>query len=146
MRDLEARMTRWYWRQVGGTLVEEFPIVLPSSGCSQTVVGGIIIRRGKWRIAPWSEVSLEGRDIIVVHALAGRLDMSLMGQTFFSARLVECFHPRSLYSVALVTHDDSVLRPLLDECPTMKVVVCPDPSLMADETEPAMMSAATTES
>ncbi len=146
MCDLAARMTRWYWRQVGGTLIEEFPIVLPNSGNRKQVVDGIIIRRGKWRIAPWSEVSLDGRDIIVVQAIAGHLDLSLMGQTFFSARLVERFQPRSIYSVALVTHDDSVLRPLLEEYPNLKVFVCPDPSLMADEIEPAMMSAATTES
>jgi hypothetical protein len=126
MNTLETRMTRWYWRQVGGTLVEEFPIVPRSSGGSQQVVDGIIIRRGKWRLAHWTDVSLEGQDLILVHARAERLNLALMGQALFSARLVERFRPRSLYSVALVSHDDSVLRPLLEEDRNMKVVICPD--------------------
>jgi hypothetical protein len=126
MNALETRMTRWYWRQVGGTLVEEFPIVPRSSGGSQQVVDGIIIRRGKWRLAHWSEVSLEGQDLILVHARSERLNLALMGQVLFSARLVERFRPQSLYSVALVSHDDSVLRPLLEEDRNMKVVICPD--------------------
>lgn len=142
MRDLEMRMTRWYWHQVGGTLVEDFPIVLPSAGCSGRQVDGIIIRRGKWRIAPWSEVSLDDQDIIVVHAHADRLDMAVMGKTLFSAKLVERFHPRSLYSVALVTHDDSALAPLLEEYPNLKVVVCPELRLAEGEIEPTVSSSA----
>ncbi len=139
MNALETRMTRWYWRQVGGTLVEEFPIVPRSSGGSQQVVDGIIIRRGKWRLAHWSEVSLEGQDLILVHAQAERLSLSLMGHAFFSAQLVERFHPQSLYSVALVSHDDSVLRPLLEKDQNMKVVLCPDLSQEAVEVGTLML-------
>jgi hypothetical protein len=126
MSAFEVRMVRWYWRQVGGTLVEEFPLVPRSSGGSQQVVDGIIIRRGKWHVAHWSEVSLEGQDVVLVHARAERLSMGLMGQALFSARLAERLRPRSLYSVTLVARDDAVLRPLLEETPNAKVVVCPD--------------------
>src|SRR5580765_2890359 len=126
MNDLERRMIRWYWRQVGGTLVEEFPIVSRIAGSRPPTVDGLVIRRGKWRIADPTEVALAGHDLIVLNACADRLNLDLMGRAYFSARLLECFRPQSLYSVALVLRDDPVLRPLLEENRTMKVVVCPD--------------------
>jgi hypothetical protein len=126
MSDLETRMMQWYWRQVGGTLIVEFPIVSRSPGGSPQVVDGVIIRRGKWQISHWSEVALEGQDVIVVHALAERLNMALMGHVLYSARLAERLRPRSVYSVALVAQDDRVLRHLLEVERNMKVVVCPD--------------------
>jgi hypothetical protein len=126
MNDLERRMIRWYWRQVGGTLVEEHPIVVRHAGSPPQVVDGLIIRRGKWRIADGTEIALEGHDLIVLHASADRLNLGLMGRAYFAARLIERLRPQSVYSVALVAHDDPVLRPLLEEDRTMKVVVCPD--------------------
>jgi hypothetical protein len=125
MNDFERRMVHWYWRQVGGTLVEEFPIVAGNAGGLQ-VVDGLIIRRGKWRVADAGEVAVAGHDLIVLHACADRLNFGLMGQAYFSARLVARLEPQSVYSVALVARDDRVLRPLLEEDRTMKVVVCPD--------------------
>jgi len=119
-------MVRWYWRQVGGTLVEECPIESHIAGSRPPVVDGLIIRRGKWRIAERAEVALAGHDLIVLNACAGGLNLELMGRACFSARLLEGFRPQSLYSVALVLRDDPVLRPLLEENRSMKVVVCPD--------------------
>jgi hypothetical protein len=121
----ETPMTRWYWRKVGGTLVEEFPAVPPGKGRGQRLIDGIIIRGGRRKIARADQVSLEGKDIIVIQTKAARLGMYLMGQAFFSARLMERFRPRSIVSVALVRESDSVLEPLFQEYPNMKVVVCP---------------------
>jgi hypothetical protein len=126
MNDLERQMIRWYWRQVGGTLVEEFPIVAVIAGSRPQVVDGLIIRRGKWRIADPTKVALEGHDLIVLHACVDGLNLGLMGRAYFSARLVERFRPQSLYSVVLVSRDDPDLRPLLEENRTMKVVFCPE--------------------
>ncbi len=42
MNDLEMRKMHWYWGQVGGTLVEEFPIVSRSPGGSRQVADGVI--------------------------------------------------------------------------------------------------------
>jgi hypothetical protein len=139
MNDLERRMIRWYWRQVGGTLVEAFPIVARNTGSSPQVVDGLIVRRGKWRIADGTEISLEGHDLIVLHACADRLNLGLMGRAYFAARLVERLRPQSVYSVALVARDDAVLRPLLEECGTMKVVVCPDLRAQAVEVGAALL-------
>ena len=77
------------------------------------------------RIARQSEVSVEGQEVIVVQTKAERLGMYLMGQAFFSAQLMQRFRPRSVESVALVVQDDDVLRPLFEQYPGMRVVVCP---------------------
>lgn len=120
----ETPMTRWYWQQVGGTLVEEFVAVKRTATCGVRILDGVIIRDGEFRIAKQSEVSIEGKDIVVIQTKAGRLGMYLMGQAFFSAQLIKPFKPRSVTSVALCGMDDSVLRPLFEQYPNMKVVVC----------------------
>jgi hypothetical protein len=118
-------MTLWYWRQVGGTLIEEFMVVRGSKDCGRRLLDGVIVKDGEHRIARQSEVTLEDRDVIVVQAKAERLGMPLMGQAFFSAQLIRAFNPRSVVSVALCNRDDSVSRPLFEQYPDMRVVVCP---------------------
>jgi hypothetical protein len=121
----ETPMTLWYWHQVGGTLIEEFVAVKGTAACGRRVMDAVIIRDGGFRIAHQGEVSLEGKDIIVIQTKASRLGMYLMGQAFFSAQLIQRYHPRSVLSVALCCQDDAVLRPLFEQYPDMKVVVCP---------------------
>jgi hypothetical protein len=118
-------MTRWYWQQVGGTLIEEFAAVEGTSKCGRRVLDGVIIRDGEFKIAQQSEASLEGKDVIAIQTKASRLGMYLMGQAFFSAQLIHRFNPRSVVSVALCSQDDSVLRPLFEQYPNMKVIICP---------------------
>jgi hypothetical protein len=119
----ETPMIRWYWHQTGGTLIEEFPAVRKSDSCGPRLIDGVIIKDGEKRIAHHSEVTLEGKDIIIIQAKAGRLGMYLMGQTLFSRSLMEIFRPRSVVSIALCGKDDSVLRPLLEKYEGCKVVV-----------------------
>jgi hypothetical protein len=121
----ETAMTRWYWQQVKGTLIEEFVAVQGTLTCGRRVLDGVIIKGREFWIAQQCEVSLEGKDIIVIQTKASRLDMSLMGQTFFSAPFMQRFKPLSVVSVALCSQDDAVLRPLLEQYPNMHVVVCP---------------------
>ncbi len=56
--------------------------------------------------------------------------MPLMGQTFFSAKLMERYAPASIHSVALCLHDDPDLRPLLEAYPGFEVVVISDNELL----------------
>lgn len=89
------------------------------------MLDGVIIQDGDFTIVKQTEVSFEGKDVIVIQTKAGRLGMYLMGQAFFSAQLIRRFNPRSVISVALCSQDDSELRPLFEQYPNMKVVVCP---------------------
>lgn len=129
MSKLETPMTQWYWRQIGGTLIEEFPAVRRTKNCGQRLIDGVILPDGPREIAHWHEVDLEGRDIIVVQAKRGRLGMYLMGQTFFSAELMKRFNPSSIGSVALCETYDSVLGPILERYPNMEVVIYPGDEL-----------------
>ncbi len=118
-------MTRWYWGEIGGTLIEEFCAVPRAPSCGTRLLDGVIIKGGDHRIARQSEVTVEGKDIVIVQAKRDRLGMYIMGQAFFSADLMKRYNPRSIESVALVGQDDDILRPLLEQYPGMKVVVYP---------------------
>lgn len=111
----ETLMTRWYWQQVGGTLIEEFVAVERSATCGRRLLDGVIIQDGEFKIARQFEVSIEGKDIIVIQTKASQLGMYLMGQALFSAELMKRFNPRSTRSIALCNRDDDILRPLLEQ-------------------------------
>lgn len=75
----ETPMTRWYWNQVGGTLIEEFPAVQASATCGARLIDGVIVVGGDKRICSSYEIELKDRDIIVIQTKTGRLGMYLMG-------------------------------------------------------------------
>jgi hypothetical protein len=125
MSKLETPMTRWFWHKVGGTLIEEFPAVKRGKDRSQRLIDGVLIPYGEFKIAHWREVSLEGKDIIVVQTKRGRLGMYLMGQAFFSAELMKSFNPKSIRSIALCEKYDAVLGPLLEKYPNISVEIYP---------------------
>ncbi len=111
----ETPLTRKYWASVGGTLVEEFPVVRKSSSCAQRLLDGLIVFDGKTRIAKSDEISIQGKDVIVLQTKANRLGMYLMGQAFFSRELVKAFKPNSIRTVAICAQDDSKMHALCDE-------------------------------
>jgi hypothetical protein len=111
----ETPLTRRYWEEVGGTLIEEFPAVLRGSGNAQRLLDGVIVVGEPTRIARPSEVSVKGKDIIVLQTKANRLGMNLMGQAIVSKKLMEKFEPKSIRSIAICSKGDSVLEPYLAE-------------------------------
>jgi hypothetical protein len=121
----ETPMTRWYWRRFGGTLIEEFPAVRRRKDRGQRLIDGIILPEGEHKIAHWKDVSIEGKDIIVVQAKLGRLGMYLMGQALFFVELMKRFNPKSIKSVALFEKYDAVLGPMIDEDPDVEVELYP---------------------
>jgi hypothetical protein len=126
-------MTRWYWKQVGGTLIEEFHAVRQSPTNARRLIDGLIIHGGETKIAKSADVDLSGKDVTVIQAKANRLGMYLMGQAFFSAALIREFDPKTIKSVALCKQDDSVMRELFERHDGMEVVVCP-PEVFASST------------
>jgi len=109
----ETPLTRRYWEEVGGTLIEEFPAVLRGSGNAQRLLDGVIIVGEPVRIARPSEVSIKGKDIIVLQTKANRLGMNLMGQAIVSKKLMERFEPHSIRSIAICCEGDLVLEQYL---------------------------------
>lgn len=111
----ETPLTRNYWQRVGGTLIEEFPVVRRTSTCAQRLLDGLIVLDGNKRIAKADEISIEGMDVIVLQTKANRLGMYLMGQAFFSRELVKALNPKSIRTVAICAQDDSEMHALCDE-------------------------------
>ena len=126
MSKLETPLTRWYWRQTGGLLIEEFPLVAKGPDNSPRWADGLIVLGEPNGINAQKDFDIEGRDVIVVQTKARRLGMNLMGQCLFSLSLVKQLRPKTALSVALCTQDDPILRPLLEIHPGCQVVVCPE--------------------
>lgn len=127
-------MTRWFWTTAGGTHLEEFVAVDAGPHRGRRVLAAVITKDGPSERVPQRGVTSAGKDIIVVQTKAMRLGMYLLGQAFFSARLVEAFEPRSIESVALCSGDDAVLRPLFEAYPNTRVVVAPGVLASAEAT------------
>jgi hypothetical protein len=128
MTQRETEMTRWYWKeQVGGLLIEEFTIVRGTKENGRRVVDGLIVLgEKKKRMTPGSQLDITGKDVVILQTKNSRLGMYLMGQTFFSAKLIRRLKPRSVKSVALCASDDAILRPMLEAYKGCEVVVCPE--------------------
>lgn len=123
----ETDMTVWYWEQRGGTLVEEFFLVGRAPGVGRRLIDGLIVLGDEKRRLSLGNrfIDIAGKDVVAIQTKNSRLGMYLMGQTLFTAKLLERFMPRSIESVALCASDDILLRPLLEADTRCKVVVCP---------------------
>jgi hypothetical protein len=119
----ETPLTRRYWNEVGGALIEEYPAVKQSKTNGQRLLDGVIVLGEEHRIVKAHEIEIEGKDIIVIQTKANRLGMYLMGQVIFSKELMKPFKPKSIKSVAVCTATDSVLEPLLLAHDDVEVVV-----------------------
>jgi ribosomal protein L14 len=81
MSNLETPMIEKYWRQAGGTLIEEFLTVKRTDKNSQRLIDAVIIKNGEnRRVQRGEKVSFEGKGIICVQAKTKRLGMNLMGK------------------------------------------------------------------
>ena len=122
----ETPLTRRYWKEVGGTLIEEFAAIPRGDDHAQRLIDGIIILNEPTRIAKKPDVDLKGKDIIVIQTKAHRLGMYLMGQAIFSLEIMKRYKPRSIKSVAICTKGDSEMESLLQKHKNVAVVVYAD--------------------
>ena len=125
MSRLETPLTRRYWREIGGTLIEEFPSVRSGPNQGRRLLDGVVLLDSPHLIANHREVEIENRDIVVIQTKASRLGMYLLGQALFSRHLMLLFRPSSVDTVAICTRGDAVLEPLAAEY-GIKVVVYQD--------------------
>jgi hypothetical protein len=123
MSKLETPLTRWYWEQIGGLLVEEFVIVKGSKGVGARRLDGLIVLGEATERVSGGDFDVKGKDVIAVQTKARRLGMSLMGQCLFSRELLLGLGVKTVKSIALCTADDPVLRNLLEKHQGCEVVV-----------------------
>ena len=129
MSKLETPFTRryWrYWREIGGTLIEEFPSVRSGPNQGKRLLDGVVLLDSPHLIANHREVEIENRDIVVIQTKASRLGMYLLEYRRYSHdMLMMPFRPSSVDTVAICTKGDAVLEPLAAEY-GIKVVVYQD--------------------
>ena len=121
----ETPLTRRYWEEVGGTLLEEFPAVRKRQDRGKRLLDAVILPDGPNFTAKAKDVEITDQNIVIVQTKAKRLGMYLLGQALFSIHLMEPFLPRSIQSVAICTKGDAVLEPLAQKY-GIKVVIYPD--------------------
>jgi len=108
----ETPLTRRYWSEVGGTLIEEFLAVSASNDQGRRLIDGVIIKSDVSEIRRSRDIDLQGKDIVVVQTKASRLGMSLLGQVLFSMDLMKAFRPASIEGVAICTQGDATMEKL----------------------------------
>jgi len=118
----ETPLTRRYWQERGGTLIEEFLAVRKNSSQARRLLDGLIILDGPNILSKSHEVDIFGKAIVIVQTKAQRLGMYLLGQALFSWHLMEPFQPRSIETVAVCTKGDATLEPLAEQY-GVKVVI-----------------------
>ena len=118
MSKYETPLTRRYWKEIGGTLIEEFEAVPLRRDPYQARrnIDGVVVLGGSHEIRKADEVEIKDRDIVVIQTKAGKtgytLGMYLLGQALFSRHLMEKFEPKSIRSVAICTKGDVVMEEL----------------------------------
>jgi len=112
MSKLETPLTRRFWQETGGTLVEEFLAVPPGIAHGKRLIDGIIVLGGAFECRTTKDVDIKGKHIVVIQTKASRLGMYVLGQAIVSARLMERFQPTSIRSVVVCTKGDAILEPL----------------------------------
>jgi hypothetical protein len=133
MSDRERSILERYWQRVGGTLILEFPLVRRTKDSAPRRVDGLILPESPRRVARWrqymaeegmtTEEGVEGTNVVAVQVKPHRLDLHLLGQTFFAVRLLEHLRPASVLGVALCTQDDRALREVFTSYPNMEIAV-----------------------
>lgn len=129
MSEQETAILERYWRRIGGTLILEFPLVKRSPTSSPRRLDGLILPDRERRVVRSRSYMVEegtttgkvveGADVLAVQVKPHRLDLPLLGQTFFAVRLLERLRPASVRGVALCSQDDRALREVFTAYPDM---------------------------
>ena len=112
MSKRETILVENFWKETGGTLIEEFLAVRGTRDQGRRLIDGVIIKGGPRRKDKSSRAKIAGREIVVVQAKANRLGMYLLGQALFSRDLMAEFKPKSIETVAICTKGDARLEQL----------------------------------
>ena len=134
MTKLETPILKRYWQKtIGGTLIFEFPFVNNTEQSHLRRADGLILPDAPRRMLRWTQYTaeegtevkevVEGANIVVVQVKPHRLDLPLLGQTFFAVQLLQRFQPASIRGVALCTENDQALQEVFTAFPNMEVVI-----------------------
>lgn len=113
----ESDVIREVWAEIGGELIEEFGVpTIPGDRSRPRYIDGVFAVDGPTQRLPARAcLALHGRDVVVCQAKAGQLDLGVLGQTLFAAKLIEREHaPGSLRLVAAAVKPNPLIERLLE--------------------------------
>ncbi len=105
----ETWMTRQYWKEIGGLLIEEYLVVKQTPQNGPRRLDGLIVLNEPTESKPYLRYDIKDKDVICIQTKNSRLGMYVMGQAFFSRELLGLHSPKSIKTVILVPKNDSVL-------------------------------------
>jgi hypothetical protein len=73
LNNKETPLLHRYWKETGGTIIEEFYASRRSPSHGERKVDGVIIKGDETDIKLQSEVSIKGKDLIAVEVKTSRL-------------------------------------------------------------------------
>jgi hypothetical protein len=87
----ESNVIHEVWQEVGGELVEEFPLpsIAGQHSRNRRIDAVFAVDGPRRRYAAGTPLNLRGRDVVVCQAKAGQLDLGVLGQTLFAAELIQ---------------------------------------------------------
>lgn len=106
-------------------MIEEFCAVQKGHNNGIRLIDGVIVMNESKRIHDSNYYEIKDKDVICIQTKQNRLGMYLMGQTFFSAELLQKFSPKSIKKVLICGKDDEVLNPICTKY-DIQVVVIPE--------------------
>jgi len=104
----ETWMTRNYWEEVGGLMIEEYLVVKQSLSNGPRRLDGLIILGQTKETRQNIPFEIKEKDVICIQTKNSRLGIYVMSQAFSSRMLLELNSPKSIKSVILVSKNDSV--------------------------------------
>ena len=111
MSKLETPLTRKYWNEVGGTLIEEFNLVLKNKNHARRLADGLIILGGPKIISKERNINIKNKNVIVLQTKAKKIGMNVCGQALVSKMIIEKYHePKSVKSVIICTKGDDIVE------------------------------------
>ena len=126
MEKLETLLTRMLWKELGGTLWEDYPLTRrPRSNAPATV--GLIDKGGEPEIGKYFPRTLSGKDIAVVLARPNNPGLFTAGEALAAVKLLDNqYEPKTIEGYIVSVQEDNVLSDLLlGEYPFLKLKVYP---------------------
>ena len=117
MTKLETALTRLLWRELGGTLYEDFPLAIRgrSNLNAPRNLHGLIDKGGRFEISTRYPGSMVKKDLVVVLAKSKNVGVFSTVEALSAIKLVDRHHlPRSIEGYIVCLQEDEVLRAIIN--------------------------------
>lgn len=117
MVKLETALTRLLWREVGGTLYEDFPLAIRgrNNANAPRTLHGLIDKGGPLEISDRFPGTMIKKDLVVILAKSKGAGVFSTVEALSAIKLVDRHHqPRSIEGYIVCLQEDEVLRAIIN--------------------------------